>query len=610
MKFSLNLQEVIPLRELRNMSLIFNLLFILILSQAVSQETEFLQLKYLNNIVRSMIKLHKMETLVIVKHHLDNNCSLQNWNAHGMGIIRTNDQGKLIMKDTFNSRTLAIICIGQNSHITLLRNVFETFGKVQQKKIILWTQMELKEKFFQEISKKSRDLKLLNLLVLKAVTKDKLLIYRLNPFPSPHFKRIENIWTPNDTLFMDTKFNFHGMTAVVKHDYNWTIQMGNIRKFPISRIEDKEVIEFALKYNLTLQFFNDVERFDIELRKRIILKSNSTQPIDSGIPMVFSSLLIVVPCGNYLSIQDVIKVSGIEKWIFYIILVYVIFVLIEITFLGVTILISRQSRHQMIPNTLVNLCAFRAILGLPFPETRRTSLSLRQLFLAIALFGMIFSIFINCKLSSMLTNPCPRPQVNNFEELKTSGLTVVMDHDAENFIEKEIGVDFFNQYIPKKITLTFTERAKLLFSLKGNLAFTLFSESFAIIESYQRSKGLRAHCTSEDLIVAERVPRIYILGNNSILDRPLRRFIRTMQESGITNHWLKNIPSSLEKNLMQITIPYDRERVHPLSIEHLTWLWCILILGYSISMIVFFVELTLKRRKKNLENRAPNVCIC
>ncbi|KMZ05047.1 uncharacterized protein LOC6739757 [Drosophila simulans] len=592
------------------MSLIFNLLFILLLSQAVSQETEFPQLKYLNKLVRLMIKRHKMETLVIVKHHLDYNCTLQNWNVHGMGIIRTNDQGKIRMRDTFNSRTLAIICIGENSHISLLRSVFETFGKVRQQKIILWTQMELKEEFFQEISKKSTDLKLFDMLMLNVVAKDKLLTYRLSPFPSPHFKRIKNIWTPNDYVYMDTKLNFHGMTAVVKHDYNLTIQMGNIKKFPISRIEDKEVFEFALKYNLTLQFFNDVDWYDIELRKRIILTNNSTQPIDYGMPMSFPSLLIVVPCGHYLSIQDVIKVSGIQKWIFYIILVYVIFVLFEITFLKVSILISRQSHHQKIPNSLVNLCAFRAILGLPFPETRRSSLSLRQLFLAIVLFGMIFSIFINCKLSSMLTKPSARPQVNNFEELKTSELTVVMDEDAENFIEKEMGVDFISQYMPRKVTTTFTERAKLLFSLEANYAFTLFSESFAIIEGYQRSKGLRAHCTSEDLIIAERVPRIYILGNNSILDWPLSRFIVTMQESGITNHWIKNIPRGLARNLKEITIPYDRERVDPLSIKHLTWLWCILILGYSISMIAFLVEMSLKRMKRNLENREPSVCTC
>ncbi|EDW43141.1 GM19375 [Drosophila sechellia] len=309
-----------------------------------------------------------METLVIVKHHLDYNCTLQNWNAHGMGIIRTNDQEKIRMKDTFNSRTLAIICIGENSHITLLRNVFETFGKVRLQKIILWTQMELKEEFFHEISKKSTDLKLFDMLMLNVVAKDKLLTYRLNPFSSPHFKRIKNIWTPNDYVFMDTKFNFHGMTAVVKHDYNLTIQMGNIKKFPIFRIEDKEVFEFALKYNLTLQFFNDVDHFDIELRKRIMLTNNSTQPIDYGMPMSFSSLLIVVPCGNYLSLQDVIIVFCIQKWIFYIILVYVIFVFFEITFLKVFILISRQSHRQEIPNSLVNLCAFRAILGLPFPK--------------------------------------------------------------------------------------------------------------------------------------------------------------------------------------------------------------------------------------------------
>ncbi|EDW97957.2 uncharacterized protein LOC6537700 [Drosophila yakuba] len=593
------------------MTLVFNLLFILLLSQAVSEETEFPQLKYLNKVVRLMIKLHKMETLVIVQHHLHHNCNLQHWNSHGMPTIRSDDQGKISMKDTFNSRTLAIVCMGESAHISLLRNVFETFGKMRQQRLILWTQMEPKEDFLKEISNRATEFKLLHLLVLQAGPEGPLSFYRQIPFPSAHFKRIENIWHLNDSEFVNNELNFHGKTAIVKHDYNWTIEMGNIRNCPISRLEDIEVFEFAKKYNLNLQFFNDVDRFDIELRKRIIYLNNVSQPIDFGTPMSFSSLLIVVPCDTYLSLQDVIKQYGIQKWILYIILVYVIFVLIEITFLKVTFRFSTQPHHQEFLNPLVNLYAFRAILGLPFPLPRRSSLSLHQLFLAIVMFGMIISIFINCKLSSMLTKPYPRTQVTNFKELQASGLTVVMDEDANNFIEEKFALEDTKQYMPRKAVLTYAERVKLLISQKDGYAFALFSDNFFAIRNYQRSRGVRAHCSSVDLVIARNVPRVYILGNNSILEWPLMRFTSIMEESGIINHWRKNIPRSNVKNLKEITISNDRvPAVLPLSMEHLTWLWCLLILGYSISMIVFLVEISLKRRKKILKNREHNAFMC
>jgi len=591
------------------------ILIVLLLRPALFQETEFPQLKYLSRIVHSIIKVQRTKTIVIFKHHLNNNCSLQHWNPHGIAIMRTNDLEMVRMKGTFNSRAMAIVCIGKSSHIDLLDKVAEAFDNMRQRRIILWTQIKPTKEFLKQISKKSTDFNFLNIDVLKDNPKGELSCHRLNPFPNAHFYRLENIWKLNGSFFRDSEFNFQGKTATIKHDYNWSLKAGeehkNLLKFPITRIEDWDVIGFALKYNVTLQFLEETSsgknHFDIQLRKRVITENDISGLTDYVNPFCSSSLVVVVPCGNYMSFQDVLQQSGIQKWISYIITVYVCCVLIEVFIIKVTLRISGKAHRLTILNPLVNLYAFRAILGLPFPEPRRSSLSLRQLFLAIIIFGMVFSSFINCKLSAMLTKPFHRPQVTNFEELRESGLVILMDELTNDFISTELNTEFYERYMPRKKILPFFERVKLLYLYNGSYATIMFYDNWQSIDAYQRSRGVQPYCSSKELIVAENLPRMHILANNSLYHRPLSRFLTNMQESGIYQNWLKRIPKILEKKVNQTIIPNIDGQKRALSIEQFQWLWYLLVMGYSTSLVVFLGEVFLKKWRRPLENRDFNV---
>ncbi|XP_016959698.1 uncharacterized protein LOC108031010 [Drosophila biarmipes] len=565
--------------------------------------TEFPQLKYLSRFVLNIIKEEKTETIVIFKHHLNNNCSLQHWNPHGIAIIRTNDLETFRMKDTFNSRALAIICIEKSSDNNLLDNVAEAFESMRTQRIILWTQMKPTKEFLKKISRKSTDFNFLNLIVLNDNPEEEVSCHRLNPFPHAHFDRIENISKLGGSLFKRVEYNFQGKTATVKHDYNWSPKMGdthkNLRKLPITRIEDWEVIGFALKHNLTLHFQKETptnkDRFDIQLKKRIITKNDYSELTDYVNPFCSSSLVVVVPCGTSMSFQDVLKQSGIHKWILYIVIVYVICVLIELFIIKVTLWISGEASHLKILSPLVNLCAFRAILGLSFPEPRRSSISLRQLFMAITIFGMVFSSFINCKLSAMLTKPFHRPQVTNFEELRDSDLVVLVDEYANDFLGTEFNNEFYQHYMPRKRILPLLERVKLVFLCNSRYAVIMFSDNWQSLDNHQRSKGVRAFCSSKDLIIAENLPRMHFQQNNSIYHSPLSRFITTMQESGLYNHWFERIPKILEKKVNQTIIPNISGQKNALSIGQFQWLWYLLIVGYSISIVVFLGEVFLKK---------------
>ncbi|XP_017007334.3 uncharacterized protein [Drosophila takahashii] len=396
-------------------------------------------------------------------------------------------------------------------------------------------------------------------------------------------------------------YNFQGKTALVRHNPNLNKWLKS--KFeptgvvPIYQIEDRQIIEFALSFNVTLKILewnhSSSDRFDIQLNPQLVTKKDIHLRMEFVNPFCSSSLVVVVPCGSYMSFQDVLQQSGVQKWILYIMVVYVIFVLIETFILKVTCRISGQASRQTI-----NLYAFRAILGLSFPEPRRSSLSLRQLFLAIVIFGMVFSSFINCKLSAMLTKPFHRPQVTNFEELAASGLIVVTDDYMDSFIKSELDAEFIQKIMPRRIVLTFIERVKIMFSSADSYAYVMIGEKWEVFNNYQRSRGERVYCTSKGLTVIDNWPRMHVLQNNSIFQWPLSRFVMFIQESGITAYWQKDIPQLLEK-MFNITV-FQKAHKSALSIDQLKWVWYLLILGYTLSVLVFLGEIFWKKRLDNL----------
>ncbi|XP_017082559.2 uncharacterized protein LOC108115564 [Drosophila eugracilis] len=574
------------------------IIFILFLSLKLLQGSDFPQLKKLNKIVRLIKKEEKFETIMILQHHLHDNCKLRDWNPLGTAIIRTNDLGNIKIKANFKKYVLAIVCIGENSHIGLLKNLADAFENMRQERIILWTQIEVTAEFLNEISKKSTEFDFYRLIVLDGNQSENISYHQLDPIPSAHMNRIENVWKLNSSVFYKPIKNFQGKTALVRRYPNGGT--------PTISKEDMEIIEFAKKHNVTLKFLEgnltNTDQFDIQLTPRLVRKNLMQNHIKFVNPYCSTSIVVVVPCGTYRSFHDFLQQSGVQKWILYIIFVYIIFVLIEVFILKVTYWITRERNQQMTPQPLVNLYAFRAILGLPYPEHRRASPSLRQLFLAIVVFGMIFSNFMNCKLSAMLTRPFIRPQVMNFEELAQSGLTTVIDENLYSFMESELGEEVIQKVMPRKLVMSYNDRVKLFLSTVDNYAYPMLEEHWENLDKYQKSKGIRAYCTSKFLTIVENWPRVYVLQNNSLFQWPLSRFVMFLQESGITRHWQKDIPKLLMTSFNVSSFPVPKGHKYALCVEQLKGLWYLLILGYSVSILVFLGEIYMRKRRRTFND--------
>ncbi|KAH8413520.1 hypothetical protein KR009_011916, partial [Drosophila setifemur] len=589
-------------------------LLLLFLSHVMAQKTNNHQLIYINNLLESLSKTRSIQTMILFQQN--KNCFLEDMNPNGIPILRSTGNVTIKLKNNFNSISLAIVCICDEGDVGLLRALANAFENLLDARIILYVQREVTEQLLDKIAKEVIKHKLIHMIVLGISDhgSEPVSFHRWMACPTKHFDRITNMNSnSSDTFFNKCVNNFLGMTAIVKPFDN--IQSTQKRATniisPILRVEDIEIAEFARKYNISLTLFkendSDSEYFDIQLGSQFITKKNSASFSGFVNPFGSTSLIVVVPCNNNLSLKDVFNHLDVETWFIHFMFTYILLVLAEF--------LIRVLRHRIYGtpcdfwriNPVVNLRAFRAILGMSFPINRRSSLSLRQLFLGMSVFGLVSSNFFSCKLSALLTKWPQQPHVTNFEELRASGLSVIVSQHTRQFIEDELGADFFQRVVPNIWQPPNVDQIKLVISYNNTYAFILSKKNWLYLNNFRLGNGLKAFCTSEDLAITDYQPRAHILQKDSIFKRILSMYVIFMQEAGMEKPWNNLALQTMKKNL-NITQRIEPEpEAKPLTVDHLKWTGFLLILGYGLATVVFIGEVIFyhgKKRNQRTKNGA------
>ncbi|KAH8374682.1 hypothetical protein KR200_003548, partial [Drosophila serrata] len=540
-----------------------------------------------------------IETMVILQHHQDRNCELQNWNHRGIPTVRINQPSRVKVRGHFNTLCVGLVCIGKDSDLSLVDTLAEVFDGMRYERIVLWIQKEDTQQMLQRISHQAKLHKYLQVLILE-VSREQGEILSVHSFlalPNSEIFQVDKM-----AAFPKFSIDFTGRVANVLPEYDAIDYLpdDNISAPLQWRNTNRQIIMFARKYNLTLKMVpsprNRSSAFNITPDILMTSQMTSTKmDLKFLNPFDLFELKVVVPCSRMRTIGDILKQLDIKSSLLYILPVYATFVVVETIILMVTNRIIGHSYQLTSLNlSLLNLRAIRAILGMSFPTSHRANPSLRQLFLAISVFGLMFSNFFSCKLTALLTKHSHYPQVTNFQELRDSDLTVIVNTRIRTYIENELGHHYFNETIIRINEVSTKESARLLLLLNDSFAFTIVSDHWIALNSLQKSQGRKVFCESEDLTIIHGMPRMHILQKNSIYDWPLSQFLLRVHETGIHKHWLSQIPYILHE-LLNISLAIKpRPKEVPLRVADLNWLWLLLGCGYGLATFVFIIELSLR----------------
>ncbi|XP_044314477.1 uncharacterized protein LOC108052971 [Drosophila rhopaloa] len=456
--------------------------------------------------------------MLVLHHHESRNCALHGWHQTEIPTLRFNQLAVAEVRKHFNHHAVSLVCICNDSDTSLLDTLAEDTDNMRQERIILWIQANVNKKLLQVILNQCKKYFFLFMLILEVGDNphQAVNVLRLDAFPVLRFRRIANIFGLKHQIFQHRKFNFKGRTANLmpgyETDLNVSGKLYHKVKLPLVRTQDRIIIEFAKKYNLSLKLMNPSIGTHLKGSSGVAdFRLNSLSQQNNFLkyvnPYDISSLFVVVPCGKERSIEEVIKHLDVQSWLLYIVFVYGIFVLAETFILVVTYKISGKAYRLTSLNPLLNLRAFRALLGMSFPISRRSSLSLRQLFLSISIFGLIFSNFFSCKLSALLTTHSDHLHIKNLDDLRASCLTVIVEMHHRSVIEQQLGPDYFKENLTNVKFVTLKKQFRLLLSLNHTYAYVIPSESWPTLNNYQKSFGKRVFCKSNNLTIIHSLPR-------------------------------------------------------------------------------------------------------
>ncbi|KAI8044164.1 hypothetical protein M5D96_000315 [Drosophila gunungcola] len=503
-----------------------------------------------------------------------------------------------------------MVCICQDTDVKLLNNLAMFFDHIRQKRIILWMQVKVTQGLLQELVRLVEEHKFIKLVIVDTENPGNGTVtgLHLKPFPRPYFERIENILKFKGD-FLEGNINFQGKTAIyLPHKepiIKYNISFGSKKnKFLITSDEERQIVEFAQRTNLCLKSYQDnrsnPDHFDFQLTPQIDPKLDLRENANSFTSV---TLIVVVPCGKEKSVQEVFKQLDFKHLLLYLLPVYVTFMVVESVMHVVNSRISGQSHQLSFINPLVNLRAIGAILGLSITVRRGSSFSLRQLYLVLSIFGFVFSSFFACKLSALLTKHSRYAQIQNFEELRASGLKIIVDKNLQSYIKYNFGAKFSRQNL---VTLKQSEVSKLIVSFNDSFAYITFKQHFDFLDQYQKPSFPKVLCSSKNLTIASNLPKVYYLPKDSMYKWPLRKFVHQISESGIDIYWRKDFINMNRKHL-NISLKSMGTRVEavPLSLQHFNWVWSLLLFGYGIAILVFVIEMVLGRNQNRKIKNQP-----
>ncbi|KAH8348913.1 hypothetical protein KR084_012430 [Drosophila pseudotakahashii] len=591
---------------------VMSLVLVIILSRGTFVNP---QLGFLNQLLQKISQEEDVMTLFLLHHHESRSCALHGWHHREIPTLRFDELTIASVRSHFNHHSLSVVCLCKDSDTILLDTLAKDIDRMRQERIILWIQTNVTKELLHIISNQSEEHIFKQLLIVEAIDKpdQEVTALRQHFFPSPHFQRIENICDSEGPIFSSQRNNFMGRTATLEPALSKGIQTykrlsPNVR-IPIDRARDNLVLDFANRYNLRLKVMEPPNGANLSSPRMADFQFNSLFSGNVHIqhinPFDISTITVVVPCGREMRIEEVFQHLDLRSWLLHILLVYGIFVLAETLILVVTHRISGEAYRLTSLSPVLNLRAFRALLGMSFPMSRRSSLSLRQLILVITVFGFVFSNFFSCKLSALLTKHSLHSQVRNFEELQSSGLSVQVDLQMRILIESRLGADFLRHNITRVKFVTQLEKNKHLLSLDSTYAHVLPSEKWHTLRYYQKFYDKKVFCTSKDLTIIRSIPRTYTQQKNSIFYWPFFLFSIRLEEAGIVRHWTERAPFGL-RSLLNVTIVDSAEqRVEALSVDHLMWLWTILVCGHGFAIFVFIIEMVLGGHRRWIWNPLP-----
>lgn len=593
-------------------------------------EPKATQSNFLKKFISNVHKEKTIETILILTLSKDVTCALKDFNSVETPIVRVDESTRIIVKNCCNSQALALVCMSHIADIILLNFLAKDINRMRDARIIIWLHSNSSTSGYliHLISAQANLHSFLNLLVFDSMSRDakgKIIAHRLLPFPKATLQPFVNI--NERPIFPKMHSNFYGKSAIILPDLikpqSFLRNNSLTGKEELSGSTERPIIEFTNKFNITLQLHPQFRKkrvvdpleilmltmhgeIDLPIRR---FPHRSHVNIEYLVNAELNNVFVVVPCGQKMCNGDILLYTGIRTYSLIVVATYFMFAVLETISVAVSHCMFGGRFELSYSSLFFNLRAFCGVLGLPLRVNRhRSSTSLQQIVMFMSLLGIILTCLFNVNLSTLLTKPPHPKQIKNFEDLRNSGLETTSVVTTNEFIEAEMDSKFFKTVIPKLEWLYIGTRQDALLALNTSYAYIIFTNTWSPINEYQKRYNLNILCESKGLRIAESIPTSGILAMNSVYKVALEEFIIYTYDMGLQIHWKTEAALQMSADAHIRNLPRDSLEVKSLTVKDFKWLWLLLGLCYTVSGLLFALEICIARWQSK-RNKKTILCI-
>ncbi|EDW16322.2 uncharacterized protein Dmoj_GI10462 [Drosophila mojavensis] len=248
-------------------------------------------------------------------------------------------------------------------------------------------------------------------------------------------------------------------------------------------------------------------------------------------------------------------------------------------------------------NFVFNLRAFAGVLGLPmYLRKYRTGVSLQQLVMFLCIFSLVFNCFFNSNFSTLLIKHPHNTQIQNFEQLRDSGLDVILEMTFKPLFEKSAENVGLYKIVPNAKFVTMKRYYDLLLTFNSSYALQTYNYIWEFLDSYQKAHSRKVLCSANAMNLTGSLLFGYKLKKNFVFREAIRDFLSRAFSYGLDQHWDVKAGRKMIEMLVPVLdqrLPASDPEPSALSFEDLEWLWKLLGVCYGLASLVLIGEMHL-----------------
>ncbi|XP_075150356.1 uncharacterized protein LOC142224468 [Haematobia irritans] len=508
----------------------------------------------------------------------------------------------------FNSNVLAVIIMRQEINEDLMETMAQALDYMRETRIlIIAVNVENTEDFKAKGLELLEKYKITNVVLVIHSSLNASEIprewWRIRPYLQYHWQLFSLCDGDHSEIYPHHWLNMANKTVITYPDQyppNTIVYKDSAGDLRLTGYVALLVMEFAKHYNVHLQMFQTLEE------EKFIHFTEITQMVDEGlldIPMStdgggtgswynmsdaieITEVAFMVPLSSQLTISEVFTLL-LDGFFFASVLGFS-FLLSFILTLG-----DYFFEDLLIPlNFLINSKVMPGILGQSFVERFTHIIGLRMVYFFIGFVGLNISTQFSANVNSFFTSPPYHGQLETYEDLEHSPVKILIE---------ESDAAIMQDWLPYHPTIvTYTNNLSYFLNSRQNFVtaygYVIQSNIWNIYNRRQQYYRHKAFHVPRGMIYLDMMIWGIRLQYNSPYKQALNEFIQNCHDSGLMSVWKSQTYLDMSKlKRVPLQDPHEESGPKVLEVKDFFWIWLLVVIGWLVSLLVFFLELFIDR---------------